>query len=212
MRSAALALVSVCALAACNPSAPGGATGGQFPTLNQTPYRLEATIIADNDTRMPVVMIRDGQKMRVEMSGPQGTNTIISDAATGETLSLVSMGGRQMALRMSADQVNDPTVEWQSELAATATFTGPCAAAGETGGQWTNQADGHTDTVCVTGDGIILGATLDGRATWETTSVQRGPQSADLFTLPAGVEVTDLGQMGAAMEDALARAKAAAGQ
>ena len=44
---------------------------------------------------MPVVMIRDGQKSRLEMSTPQGAQVIISDAATGETLSLVNFGGEQ---------------------------------------------------------------------------------------------------------------------
>jgi hypothetical protein len=46
---------------------------------------------------------------------------------------------------------------------------------------------------------------------WETTSVQRGPQDASLFTLPPGVQVVDLSDLGPAME-AMERAKAAAGQ
>lgn len=210
MRSAALALVSVCALAACNPAAPGGAGGGVFPNMNTGAYRLEATITGEGQG-MPVVMIRDGQKSRLEMSTPQGAQVIISDAATGETLSLVNFGGEQRALRMTSEVVQNPAAEWQGR-AATATMSGPCAAAGETGSQWTNTSDGHTDLVCVTGDGIILSAARDGQTTWQTTRVQRGPQSAELFALPPGVQVTDMGDVNAAMEEAMARAKAAAGQ
>jgi len=212
MRSAAFTLVAACALAACNPSAPGApAAGSVFPNLNASAYRLEASITGEGGT-MPVVMIRDGQKQRLEMSTPQGNQVIISNGETGETISLVNFGGQQRALRMTSDQVQDPAQQWQAELASTATMTGPCAGAGETGSQWTNQREQHTDVVCVTSDGIILSAQRDGQPTWETTSVQRGPQSADLFTLPPGVEVTDMGQMNAQVQEAIERAKAAAGQ
>jgi hypothetical protein len=211
MRTAALALVSACALAACNPSAPGAPAGGVFPNLNASAYRLEANITSERGA-MPVVMIRDGQKSRIEMSTPQGNQVIISNGETGETISLVNFGGQQRALRMTSDQVDNPAEQWQAELASTATITGACAGAGETGSQWTNQQQDHTDVVCVTSDGIILSAARDGQQTWETTSVQRGPQSAELFTLPPGVEVTDMGQMNAQMQEAIERAKAAAGQ
>jgi hypothetical protein len=59
----------------------------------------------------------------------------------------------------------------------------------------------------VTDDGIILRATDDERVVWETTSVQRGPQSADLFVLPPGTQVMDLGNMGEMMNQALEAAK-----
>jgi hypothetical protein len=61
----------------------------------------------------------------------------------------------------------------------------------------------------VTSDGIVLRGTEDGRTTWEATRVQRGAQSADLFRVPPGVEVVDLG---ATMNDAIESARAAAGQ
>ncbi len=67
-------------------------------------------------------------------------------------------------------------------------------------------------TACVTNDGIILEAKEGDRITWQTTSVQRGPQAAELFTVPAGVQVIDMADMGAAMRDAMERAKAAQGQ
>ena len=63
----------------------------------------------------------------------------------------------------------------------------------------------------VTDDGIILRAREGERTVWETTSVQRGPQDASLFTLPPGVQVMDLSNMGAAIE-AMEKARSQAGQ
>src|SRR5690606_713728 len=88
--------------------------------------------------------------------------------------------------------------EWQGEVSRQATQTGSCSVAGQTGAEWTRTTDADgTDTVCVTNDGIILRATDDGRVVWETTRVQRGAQNAALFTVPEGVEVMDLGNLGA---------------
>lgn len=216
MRAALLALISACALAACNPSAPAGgdaaSSGGLFPNLTTASYRAEATIAQENGQTIPVVMIRDGQKLRMEISADQGQSTIITNGETGESFVISTAAGRTMAMRMDMSTDNqDPTADWQGDM-ATATLTGSCAIAGETGAEWTRDENGTPHTACVTQDGIILRAREGDRTVWETTNVQRGPQSADLFTLPPGVQVMDLGNMGAAMEDALARAKAAAGQ
>lgn len=72
--------------------------------------------------------------------------------------------------------------------------------------------DTKVRTSCVTTDGILLKATEDGAVTWETTSVARGPQDPALFTLPAGVQVMDLGAMGPGMRAALEKMKARQGQ
>lgn len=217
MRIAALALVSACALAACNPSTPSNTAdsgGGLFPDLTSAAYRTEATLTSEDGETMPIVMIRDGQKMRMEMNAPQGLSTIITNGDSGESYVLTTQGGRTMAIRATGmgDQISNPAEQWQGELAQSATRTGSCSVAGENGAEWTKttEADG-TDTVCVTDDGIILRATDDGRTVWETTSVERGAQQASLFELPAGVEVMDLGNMGAAMNEAMERAKAARG-
>ncbi len=67
---------------------------------------------------------------------------------------------------------------------------------GESGVEWTaNDQDGGPKTACVTNDGIILKATENGVTTWETSRVQRGAQAADLFLVPEGVQVMDLGSM-----------------
>lgn len=216
MRRSILALVSVCALAACNPSAPAGQSadngggGGLFPDLNRTAYRAEATITSENGTTLPMVMIRDGRNMRMEVNAEGSPSTIITNGETGESFIITTQGGRQIAIRASGlnQSLSNPIDEWQGDLAQNATRTGNCSVAGESGAEWTKTTpEDGTDTVCVTEDGIILRATDDGRVAWETTSVQRGPQSASLFTLPEGVQTMDLGNMGAAMNQALEAAK-----
>jgi hypothetical protein len=216
MRRVFLALASVCALTACNPSAPAGdnqaadAGGGLFPDLSRSAYRAEATITNPDGETLPVVMIRDGRKMRMEVNAPQGASTIITNAETGESFIISNQGGRTIAIRASGlnEGLTNPVDEWQGELSQDATRTGSCSVAGENGAEWTKttEQDG-TDTVCVTEDGIILRATDDGRVVWETTSVQRGAQSADLFALPPGVQVMDLGNMGGMLNEALEAAK-----
>jgi len=217
MRRAILAVVSVCALAACNPSAPAGGGsetagggGGLFPDLNSGAYRAEATLTGDDGRTMPIVMIRDGRNMRMEVTAPEGASTIITNGDTGESFVITTQGGRQFAIRASGlnQGLTNPVDEWQGDLAETATRTGTCSVAGESGAEWTKTtAEDGTDTVCVTNDGIILRATDDGRVAWETTSVQRGPQSASLFTLPEGVQAMDLGNMEGMMNQALEAAK-----
>jgi hypothetical protein len=213
MRSATLALVSVCVLGACNPSAPPGGAGGLFPDLTSGSYRAEATVTNEDGSTMPIVLIRDRQKQRMEFNSAQGQSVFIVDGATGEAFSISSVGGQTMAMRMSAqgEQFTDPTREWSADLASTATRTGSCSVAGQSGAEWTRTNEGVANVVCVTDDGIILRASEGERVVWETTSVQRGPQDASLFTLPPGVQVVDLSDLGPAME-AMERAKTAAGQ
>ncbi len=210
MRIAALALVSACALAACNPSAPSNTAdnggGGLFPNLTAASYRAEATLTNEDGRTMAIVMIRDGEKVRMEM----GPSTLITNGESGESYIVSTQDGRTMAIRATGmgDQISNPTEEWQGELSQSATRTGSCSVAGENGAEWTKTtAEDGTDTVCVTDDGIILRATDDGRTVWETTSVQRGSQAASLFELPPGVEVMDLGNMNAIANEALERAR-----
>ncbi|MBL8543337.1 MAG: hypothetical protein JNJ63_05965 [Hyphomonadaceae bacterium] len=220
MRKVALALIAGCALAACNPSAPSGggssadsasSGGGLFPDLSHAAYRAEANISGPNGQTMPIVMIRDSGKMRMEMSTGEGSSVIISNAQTGESVIITSAMGRTVAMRTSADQFTDPAKDWQAEVATTATRTGSCSVAGENGSEWSHQSGEHANTACVTSDGIILRATQDGRTTWETTRVTRGPQDAALFEVPAGVQVMDLNNLGAAMSQAMERAKGGGG-
>lgn len=216
MRLAALAFaVSTLALAACNSNAPGGGVSADvsdaFPDLAQASYRAEGTIMR-GDQSLPIVMIRDGRKLRMELTTAEGQTTIIADRETGESFIVTNAGGALMAVRTSdlSSQVADPVEAWSGDLAATATRSGACSGAGQSGAEWTRTEDGEVKTVCVTSDGILLKVTDDGRTVWETTQVERGPQSADLFAAPAGVQVMDLNSI-PGVADALARAKAAAG-
>jgi len=193
MRIAALALVSI--LAACNPSAPSGGGGSNvFPDLTAASYRAEATLYGSNGETIPTVMIRSGNKVRMEMAGPQGQMAMVNNAETGESFVLFTQGGRTMAMSASQSQYENPADEWTTGF-ATATQTGACSIAGENGAEWTRIEDDVPNTACVTNDGIILRAQEGDRVTWETTNVQRGPQDAALFVLPDGVEVMNLGTM-----------------
>lgn len=209
MRTKIVTLAAILALGACNPSgsasdsADAGAAAGAFPNLTAAAYRLEANVHSENGETTPIVMVRDGQKVRMEFSTTQGASTIITDGATGESLILATSGGRTVAMRAETGGIpgfQDPTTSWQGEMAQTATQTGPCTGAGQTGTQWSQTENGVVKTACVTEDGIILGATEGERTVWETTSVTRGPQPGDQFALPAGVQVMDLGNLGGMME------------
>lgn len=213
MRGLALALISAVALAACgqNANTPSGDAGGSassvFPSLANASYRAEATITDNDGKASPLVMIRDARKMRMEITSDRGPVTVISNGETDEYLVITS----GFAMRMTASGVNDmmanPAALWEREGTG-ATFTGPCTGAGQTGSQWSrNNDEGQPQTVCVTGDGIILKVTENGRTTWETTSVERGPQAATLFEAPPGVRVMDAGDMSGIMQQAMERAK-----
>lgn len=214
MRYAAFALVAVLAIAACNPSAPSPQQTEQhadaaFPNLINASYRAEATITGEDGRSVPMVMIRSGPKMRMEISAAQGASTIVSNGDTGESFVITNVGGRTMAMRITdMDQFKDPAAAWSAELATNATRSGACAFAGENGSEWTRTEDGAVKTACVTEDGILLRATDAGRTVWETTSVERGAQGPELFEVPAGVQVLDLNNM-RGMAEALAKARGA---
>jgi len=204
MRIAALAMVSAVALAACGQSgttADSGSGGGLFPDLTSAAYRAEATLTGEDGQTVPVVMVRDGDKLRWEINAEEGASTIINDGE--RTFVITSQGGQTMAFSATGmtEQFQNPADAWQGDLAETATRTGTCSIAGQSGAEWTKTTpEDGTDTVCVTEDGIILRATDDGRTVWETTRVDRGAQDASLFELPPGVQVIDIGNMGGMME------------
>lgn len=211
MRRVVLALVSVCALAACNPATPATETAAPnanaFPDTSAAAYRAEATV-TNGEHNSQVVMIRSGRSVRMEFATGEGPATLITNGDTGDSYVITNAGGQTIAVRATGDQLSNPLDEWQGELSENATRTGACTVAGETGTEWTKTtAQDGTDTVCVTDDGIFLRATDDGRVVWETTKVERGAQSAELFTLPEGVQVVDLGNMGALVNQAIEAAK-----
>lgn len=214
MRRALLAVVSLAALAACNPNAsrqgeqnPAAQADGAFPSLINASYRAEGTILADDGRTMPVVTIRDGRKFRMELASGEGDIVIINNPDAGETLSIINRGGQRVAMRHASSLVRDPSEYWNAEVVQSATLVGPCSGAGEQGREWSRQEDGVAQTACVTQDGIILYAAKGGVRSWETTKVERGPQSADLFTAPPGIQVMDLNNI-PGMADAIEKMRA----
>lgn len=208
MRIAALALVSALALAACNPSPPAGSgadAAGQdgFPTTTAS-YRADATLTDPSSGQsVQAVQYRDGANVRMEMPGM----ITILNSGTREAFSITDMEGRRVAMRLPFDTISQSTQVFQADPGSL-TRGGSCSGAGESGTEWTHvDPDGKQTSSCVTADGILLRAAADGRTAWETTRVERGPQNADLFVLPAGVEVVDLGDLGAAMQQQLERAR-----
>lgn len=228
MRVATLALISVLAMAACSkapgtasttPSAsnPGGVIGSMFPNLFQTAFRADGTIIRQNGQTMPIVMIRSGQNMRMEMDTSQGHMVMIRNADTHDMYTIMTMRGRQIAMRADTGSVEDPMQIWASHQNSDPhthfAHGGPCTEAGELGSEWTVTRDDQTPpvvrTACVTSDGIILQAKEGDRVVWQTTRVQRGVQSPALFTLPPGVQVMNLGNAGSLLSQLHGGAKPA---
>ena len=202
-------------LAACGQSgAPGQSANpleAAFPNIFQTAYRAEGVFNNGEGQSGQVAMIRSGRNHRMEFANNGENVAIITNIDAQEAYILTTMGGRQMAMRMplTAEQAQDPFADWTE--GTNATQVGPCAVAGEVGVEWSLPAEegqAGPETACVSGDGIILKATQNGQTTWEMTSVQRGPQSAALFTIPDGVQVMDMGAMAGAMQNAIAAQKA----
>lgn len=200
MRHAVLA-IAILALAACGEKTPpeGQADSGlaaAFPNLTQASFRADATITDPEGKAMPVVMIRSGDKMRIELQSGAEQQIIIVNPEINQSIIIAQHGGQRMAMTVASSDIPNAADEWQSELASSATRTGVCSGAGESGAEWTaNDQEGGPKTACVTDDGIILKATENGVTTWETTRVQRGAQAAELFLVPEGVQVMDLGSM-----------------
>lgn len=222
MRALVLAVVSALALAACGQGGPGGnaagssdaasAGGGLFPNMTGASYRAEGTIYSEDGQTLPVVQIRSGAKIRMEFASPDGNMAVVHTAGEGDDFVLVTRSGRTMAMTTNMSGVENPVEDWNTEAGATATRTGSCSVAGESGAEWSRTDEaGVTATACVTEDGIMLRGTEAGRTVWETQTVTRGPQSADLFVVPPGVQVMNLNNL-PGMADALERAKQAAGR
>jgi hypothetical protein len=183
----------VVALAACSPpaventqteveTAADTVSAGAFPGLKQGAYRLEVLITSEGGQQIPLTLVRDGAKTRVEFDPGQGQIAVIDNPDTGEKFAVINMAGRNMVMRSNVPDIPDVSTEWNDQLGADATVTGPCTIVGEVGALWTNAAE--QKTACVTPDGILLQATEGDRTVWSATSLQRGAQDASLFAAP----------------------------
>lgn len=221
MRSAVLALATVCLLAACNQNnaqAPGGASStaaapsssGGLPTGSGAPYRADMTMTVGGHSS-PAIMYRSGANSRTEMDTPAGHTIMIMNGDTHTGYSIMNIMGRTIANRIDISSNPVPT-DWKPEDVAAATRVGPCSAAGETGTEFTRTSDTPqgqgTWGGCVTNDGIMLRTSVNGQTIMEATRIQRGPQDPSLFQLPPGVTAHDMSGSASAMRDAIAAAQA----
>lgn len=236
MRIAALAFVSILAMAACSPSAPAGGASGStaapantgasngFPQGGNVSFRQTATMTI-HGTSIPEVIYHDGAKMRTEMTGPMGEMTSIVNNDTHEAFNITHIAGRTIATRTDLSQIQthaSTTVDveaMRAQMQARAHRLGDCTAAGEHGGEWSVDAPegmsttttSGTRSMCITNDGIMIQMKMDGNVVFDTQSLQRGPQDASLFQLPPGVQATETRiPSQASIADAMARARAAA--
>ncbi len=234
MRIAALALVSVLVMAACSPSAPSGsnagsggssapsAGGGGFPQASNVSFRQEATMIRPDGGTMAEVIYHDGAKIRTEMNGPTGQIISIINSDTHEAFNIMHVAGRTMATRTDLSQVQTgahapvDVDALRAQMQSRAHRVGSCAAAGESGSEWSidppeGVATSGARTMCVTSDAIMIQMKVNGSLVFDTQSLQRGPQDASLFQLPPGVQATNTRVPSqASVADAIARARAAA--
>lgn len=231
MRAAALAVVSMIALAACSPG--GGSSGGGAPASGASSsasstapaqgagvsFKQEAAMTIHGQ-RIPEVIYHDGAKIRTEMNGPMGNQINVINGDTREGFTIMTMGGRTIATRMTlpdnpSTPSSDAISQMRAQMSARTRQIGACSAGGETGTEWEMNAPTTGDTtqrsMCVTSDGIMIQMKQGGDVVFDTTSVQRGAQDASLFAPPAGVQFTTVNTPSQSqINDMVARAKAAA--
>lgn len=112
-----------------------------------------------------------------------------------------------VAVRVADADAPQPLEQaWAALGADNARSSGSCEVAGERGHEWSpREADqGAQRTACITEDGIVLRIRENDRVLFEATNLQRGPQAANLFGVPAGYQVIDpervVQQVGETME------------
>lgn len=92
-----------------------------------------------------------------------------------------------------ADAPQPLETPWASLGAENTRTEGLCEVAGERGRLWAPRqpVEGVDRVACITSDGIVLQLTENDHVLWEATSLQRGPQDASLFGVPAGYRMID---------------------
>lgn len=192
--AAAIAALMLCA---CTPPDPTAETKSAevAPNITQASYRIEGLTTDDAGKATPMVMARQGNKLRVETATDQGPATIIIDKDAGEAFVIGAMAGQAVAMRMPIESMQNEIDGLLGEFTSgDSRQVGACSVAGEIGAEWEKlNEDGETERACLTGDGVFLRASTNGKVRWEASRVMRGPQSADLFAAPAGIQVMDMG-------------------
>jgi len=184
-----------------------------LPTLGQ------ATIVYDesgayvlNPTSVPTGASTTMTPTMPSAAPPPGSATALPSAHTPAAntpapVAPTTTPAAGVAVRISnADAPQPLETAWEALGAENARSIGNCRVAGQRGHQWrpTKQAQGVKRLACITGDGIVLKVSENGRVLWEATSLQRGPQEAALFGVPAGYRRIDPQQLAEQVDRATA--------
>jgi hypothetical protein len=210
-----IAAASLAVIAGCSPQAPAPSTDKAAPAAPgaaqgiATEFRLmqAETTAKSGATRqgpMDGKLYRSGDKTRMEFNDPERGPVVIITTAT-ETILIGTEDGKTAAIKVPLQGLADMVGvslpdfakgEWlTSEDGSKATQVGPCSAAGESGTLYRVVEPDRTGEACVAADGVILEGKENGTVVWQTTKVTRGPQPAELFTTPPGIEVVDMEAM-----------------
>lgn len=208
MRNVLVATIAVLAAAGCGANAPAPAppttpppvanAAAAFPDLFQAAYRAEALITLESGSIAPVLMIRDGRKLRLETRVADQPVVRVMDRETGAGFVITTTMGRAVVATLSAGQpAEGPDMWWDGEIATSMDWVGVCSHLGQAGTEWERASADGPQHACVTDDGIVLWATNNGRTIWQLTSLQRGPQDGSQFALPVRRVREEVGETGA---------------
>jgi hypothetical protein len=198
------------ALAACvgdPPDAPAPAPADELvnPPLFQAAYRVDAQMFPeDGGQGLPLVMVRDGARTRMEITTPASGRVVIITAG-GDSFVIRETLGQYDVIRIPPEAAPQaPDVAW-SGAGVRARRTGDCRVADENGTLYesTDAAAGQRGVACITADGVMLEAYENGRLVWRASRVLRGPQDPEQFALPAGAAVLDAAAVAAGADGAL---------
>lgn len=167
----------------------------------------EATIVYDDSTNSAYVLNPTAPAAAVPAAAPAPTTapqpqatapnpaqpSTAAPSATPQPAPQAQVLG--VAVRIDdADAPQPLETAWMALGEDNARSVGDCEVAGESGHEWRPReapAPGVERTACITDDGIVLRVRENERVLWEATSLERGPQEASLFGVPAGYQLID---------------------
>ncbi len=151
-----------------------------------------AIVVFDESTNAAYVLNPTVPAAAATITPAPSTDAASPSAATSVTPPVQASG---VAVRIEDSSAPQPLeTAWEALGSENARSAGDCEVAGEQGHEWTPRtapAPGVDRTACITEDGIVLRVRENDRVLWQATSVQRGPQEASLFGVPAGYQLID---------------------
>jgi hypothetical protein len=157
----------------------GPAWAADYP-LPLGDYEMTATV---ERARKPAVVRYHAGTLRIEADLEGFSGVVLLDPRRSTGTVLADVLGNKVAMPIDPDHapVKVPSRPQNAKR------TGRDRVAGESCDVWTftNPISKRTDSSCVTGDGITLRLTVDGKVEMEATKLARRPQDAALFVVPA---------------------------